>query len=59
MNDAVERIVALYTETRLTVPKFKLVVEEELRKAEERGAANGGGYEKGFSDGYDSAMAEK
>lgn len=59
MKDAVERIVALYTETRLTVPKFQKVIEEELQKAEERGGANAGGYEKGFSDGYDSAMAEK
>lgn len=64
MKDAVERIVNLYTETKLTVPKFQLVVEEELKKAEERGAQNsGGGYDKGFNDGYDTgyatAMAEK
>lgn len=61
-NDAVERIVALYTETRLTVPKFKLVVEEELKAAELRGAESGGGnrtYDQGYSDGYDAAMAEK
>lgn len=61
MKDAVERIVALYTETRMTIPQFQKVVEEELQKAEERGALTGagnGGYEKGFSDGYDTAVAE-
>lgn len=61
MKDAVERIVALYTETRLTIPKFQKVVEEELQKAEERGAQNGGSgdYDKGFNDGYDTAVAEQ
>lgn len=60
-EDSVERIVALYTETRMTVPKFKQVVEEELAAAEARGALQGGGmgtYDQGFQDGYEAHAAE-
>lgn len=60
-NPLVERIVQAYLKTHLSDVQFETLVEEALKEAKQEG---GGGdaakaYDKGFSDGYDTAMAEK
>jgi len=60
-NPYVEKIVQAYLQTQMNDRQFEALVEETIAVAKDDG---GGGdtaaaYDKGFSDGYDSAMAEK
>jgi hypothetical protein len=59
-NPYVEKIVQAYLQTQMNDRQFEALVEETIALAKAEG---GGGnvteaYDKGFSDGYDSAMAE-
>lgn len=60
-NPLVERIVQAYLKTHLTDIQFEALVEEALKDAKQEGGAGDAAkaYDKGFSDGYDSALAEK
>lgn len=60
-NPLVERIIQAYLKTHLTDTQFEALVEQTIADAKCEG---GGGdaviaYDKGFSEGYDTAMAEK
>jgi hypothetical protein len=60
-QDDVNRILQAYLKTGMTERQFEALVTQAFLDAEKRGAENasGGGYDKGFSDGYDSAIAER
>ena len=59
-NNDVERIVQAYLKTHMTEKQFEDLVTQAITDAETRGTQNasGGGYDKGFSDGYDSCLVE-
>jgi hypothetical protein len=60
-NPYVEKIVQAYLQTQMNDRQFEALVEETIAvaKADGGGGDTGAAYDKGFSDGYDSAMAEK
>jgi hypothetical protein len=60
-NPLVEQIVQAYLKTHLTEAQFEALVEETLLAAKNEGTQVDAvaTYDKGFSDGYDSAMKEK
>jgi len=64
-NPYVEKIVQAYLQTQMNDRQFEALVEETIAVAKDDGgggdtaAAAAAAYDKGFSDGYDSAMAEK
>lgn len=60
-NPAVEAIMQAYLKTHMTEVQFEALIEQTIADAKREG---GGGdavvaYDKGFSEGYDTAMAEK
>jgi len=60
-NPLVEQIVQAYLKTYLTDAQFEALVEEALTVAKNEGGSGNTqeAYDKGFSEGYDTAMAEK
>jgi len=61
INPAVEAIMQAYLKTHMTEVQFEALVEKTLLEAKAEG---GGGdaaqaYDRGFSEGYDTAMAER
>lgn len=60
-EETVERIVDLYTHTRMSLAQFKnevdrLLTELPMMASDDDGQAR---YDKGFSDGYDSRLVEE
>jgi hypothetical protein len=60
-NPAVEEIMQAYLKTHMTEKQFETLVETAIQAAKDSG---GGGnaqqaYDKGFSDGYDTAEKER
>ena len=60
-NPLVEQIVQAYLKTHLTDAQFESLVEEALVNAKNEGGSDNAleSYERGFSEGYDAALAEK
>ena len=60
LKDDVEKIMQAYLKTHMTEKQFEDLVTKAITDAETRGSENasGGGYDKGFSDGYDSCLVE-
>jgi hypothetical protein len=59
-NPAVEAIMQAYLKTHMTEVQFEALIEKTIQDAKHEG---GGGdtqvaYDRGFSEGYDTAMAE-
>lgn len=57
MNEYLDRILQAYLKTCMNEKQFEALVSEALTAAEERGKQQAG-YDKGFSDGYESCLAE-
>lgn len=59
-DPVVEQIMQAYMKTYLTERQFEDMILKALADAEERGKQNaaGGGYDKGFSEGYDACLTE-
>lgn len=59
-NPAVEEIMQAYLKTSMTERQFESMVEKAIQDAQGAGGAadTQAAYDKGFSDGYDSAIAE-
>ena len=60
-NPMVEKIVQAYLSTQMNERQFEALVEEMLVAAKNDAGAGStaDAYDKGFSDGYDTAMGEK
>lgn len=60
-NPLVEQIVQAYLKTHLTDAQFEALVEEALTAAKHEGGSGNTqeAYDRGFSEGYDTAMVEK
>jgi len=59
-NPLVEEIMQAYLKTMMTERQFESLVEQSLTEAKTSGGSGDvqAAYDKGFSDGYDSATAE-
>lgn len=62
-NPAVEAIMQAYLKTHMTEVQFEALIEQTIADAKREGAGDAvvayDAYDKGFSEGYDTAMAEK
>lgn len=58
-EESVDKIMQAYLKTSMSEKQFEAMVLAELTAAETRAGVSIGDYDKGFSDGYDAAMAEK
>lgn len=60
-NPAVETLMQAYLKTHLTERQFEALIEQTLLDAKNEGGSGNAqeAYDRGFSEGYDTAMGEK
>lgn len=59
-NPKVEEIMQAYLKTHMTERQFETLVEQTIQEAKDSGGSGNvqEAYDKGFSDGYDTAVKE-
>jgi hypothetical protein len=59
-NPAVESIMAAYLKTHMTEAQFEALIVQTIQEAKNEGGSGNTreAYDKGFSDGYDTAVKE-
>lgn len=59
-NPKVEEIMQAYLKTHMTEGQFERLVEQAIQEAKDSGGSGNvqEAYDKGFSDGYDTAVKE-